>query len=61
MMEHSEDLLEKLSALSLEHQNITIKLLDYIGTKQYSKSNTQNLIRDDIREVILGENKNDFK
>lgn len=60
-MEHSEDLLEKLSALPSEYQNITIRLLDYIGAKQYSKSQMQNLIRDDIREIVLGENKNDFE
>lgn len=61
MMEHSKDLLDKISTLSVEQQNITIKLLDYIATSQYSKSQTQNLIRDDIREVILEENQNDSK
>lgn len=61
MMEHSKDLLDKISTLSVEQQNIMIKLLDYIATSQYSKSQTQNLIRDDIREVILEENQNDSK
>ncbi|MGH2096503.1 hypothetical protein ACSHWF_04350 [Aerococcus urinaeequi] len=52
-MDHSEDLLEKVGALPEEYQNITIKLLDYIGMDQYSRSQIQNLIREDIRELVL--------
>lgn len=52
-MTHSEDLIEKISALPAEYQKVTIKLLDYIGMDQYSNTQIQNLIREDIRELVL--------
>jgi len=56
----SNDLIEKINVLSQTHKEIAMKLLNYIEIG-HSRSQIQSLIRDDIREILLEESKDDFK
>lgn len=54
-MKQSEDLINKISLLSEEEQEIGKKLLEYIDMKQYSNSRMEELVKSDIREIVWKE------